>query len=185
MEIQLGDIVSIDVTCFVNGFFGDNCRTFVASNTDIESLKLMYVTKKALMESIAKVGPGVELCTIGNTIDQVVAPYNFGIVREYRGHGIGTSMHTLPLVKHYKNQDNFLLKEGMTFTIEPMITEGTRDCICWKDGWTIATKDNLRSAQYEHTILVTQHGAEVITPYEKEDEEIRELECAIGKENIR
>eukprot|EP01138_Halocafeteria_seosinensis_P014448 gb/GECG01014750.1/.p1 GENE.gb/GECG01014750.1/~~gb/GECG01014750.1/.p1 ORF type:complete len:314 (+),score=39.17 gb/GECG01014750.1/:1-942(+) len=175
VEVQLGDIVAIDVTCYVNGYFGDNCRTFIASDTDAESKQLMYATKKSLVDSIEKVGPGVELGVIGTTIDEVVSHYGYGIVREYQGHGIGTSMHTKPLVKHFRNSDKFVLEEGMTFTIEPMITEGSGSCYCWSDGWTIATRDDLRSAQYEHTVLVTNHGAEVLTAYEGEDVELQKL----------
>lgn len=99
-------------------------------------------------------------------IEDALAPHKFSAIREFVGHGIGTTFHTYPLVYHFRNASNFVLLPGMTFTIEPMVSEGRAEIIMWPDRWTVATADGSRSAQFEHTLLITDHGAEILTAYE-------------------
>lgn len=167
--IEAGDLVKLDVSCFVGGVHGDTCRTVIAGGpeaTDEAGRKLCTATKRALDETAALCGPGVPIRSIGHHIQSLVEAEGFASVREYSGHGIGQLFHTLPLVYHFKNDEPMLMRPGMTFTIEPMLVEGSPRVLCWPDNWTIVTADGKRAAQYEHTILITEHGHEVLTAYE-------------------
>jgi methionyl aminopeptidase len=164
--IEEGDVVSIDVSCYLNGYHGDNCRTFIAGEGSEEAKRLVEAARDALNESIPVVKPGAPLREIGRVIGEVCKRTGYESVRMFCGHGVGRTFHTQPLVYHYPCDTPFLLLPGMTFTIEPMITEGKQDIERWDDDWTIVTADGGLCAQFEHTLLVTDSGAEVLTRYE-------------------
>ncbi|MBW0088188.1 type I methionyl aminopeptidase [Pseudonocardia sp. KRD-184] len=162
--IQDGDIVNIDVTGFVGGVHGDTNATFLAGDVDEESRLLVERTREAMMRAIKAVRPGRELNVVGRVIESYAKRFGYGVVRDFTGHGIGRSFHSGLVVLHYDEPDvDTVLEEGMTFTIEPMITLGSIDYDIWSDGWTVVTKDRSRTAQFEHTILVTADGAEILT----------------------
>lgn len=170
-KLRSGDIINIDVTVIKDDFHGDTSMMFiVGKNTSPRNVNLCKCAQESLYEAIKIVKPGVNLTQIGLTIEDVVKKYDFSIVRDYCGHGIGRGFHEEPQVLHYKNNNNVLLQEGMTFTIEPMINAGTYRCkVDHKDGWTVYTADKQPSAQYEHTILVTKDGCEVLTLRDNEN----------------
>jgi methionyl aminopeptidase len=163
--IQDGDIVNIDVTGFVGGVHGDTNATFLAGDVDEESRLLVERTREAMMRAIKAVRPGRELNVVGRVIESYAKRFGYGVVRDFTGHGIGRSFHSGLVVLHYDEPSvDTVLEEGMTFTIEPMITLGSIDYDIWSDGWTVVTKDRSRTAQFEHTVLVTADGAEILTP---------------------
>lgn len=168
-KLRKGDIVKLDVSCYVGGVHGDTCRTFIAGGTDAldASGKHLVQSTKHMLDSAIKIcGPGVPIKAIGAHIGSLCDELRLENVDLFSGHGIGETFHTEPIVHHKRNESRYIMKPGMTFTIEPMITEGSGDVELWPDGWTVVTRDRGRSAQYEHTILITQHGAEVLTKYE-------------------
>lgn len=168
-NIVAGDLLKLDVSCYLNGVHGDTCRTVIAGGpeaTDEAGRRLFSTTKRALDGAIKLCGPGVPIREIGSFIHSLLDSEGFESVREYSGHGIGSLFHTHPLVKHFRNEERDIMRPGMTFTIEPMIVEGSARVRMWPDGWTIVTADGKRCAQFEHTILITEHGAEVLTAYE-------------------
>lgn len=160
-----GDIVNVDVTVIKDGWFGDTSRMFIVGEGSIAAKRLCATTFEAMWRGIVQVKPGVHLGDIGHTIQKFAEGLGFSIVREYCGHGIGQSFHEDPQVLHYGKPGTLQeLKPGMIFTIEPMINAGRREIkSSGTDGWTIVTKDRRLSAQWEHTILVTQTGFEVLT----------------------
>ncbi|MCX6465622.1 MAG: type I methionyl aminopeptidase [Pseudonocardiales bacterium] len=159
-----GDIVNIDVTAFVGGVHGDTNATFLAGDVDEESRLLVERTREATMRAIRAVRPGRELNVVGRVIESYARRFGYGVVRDFTGHGIGRSFHSGLVVLHYDAPDvHTMLEPGMTFTIEPMITLGTVDYDIWDDGWTVVTKDRARTAQFEHTVLVTADGVEILT----------------------
>ncbi|MCW5197756.1 type I methionyl aminopeptidase [Buchnera aphidicola (Chaitophorus viminalis)] len=163
-KIKNGDIINIDISIIKDGYFGDSSKMFFVGQCSSLAKKLCKITKKSLYEAIKIVKPNLPLRKIGKTIQKIAEKNNFSVVREYCGHGIGKNFHEEPYVLHYDNHDNtILLKQGMIFTIEPMINAGKKDIYCKKDKWTVKTKDNSLSAQYEHTILVTKNGYKVLT----------------------
>src|SRR4051812_36383825 len=162
--IQDGDIVNIDVTAFIGGVHGDTNATFLAGDVAEEDRLLVERTHEATMRAIKAVRPGRELNVVGRVIESYARRFGYGVVRDFTGHGIGRDFHSGLVVLHYEEPSvTTLLEEGMTFTIEPMITLGTVDYDMWDDGWTVLTKDRRRTAQFEHTILVTATGAEILT----------------------
>jgi methionyl aminopeptidase len=165
--LEQGDIVNCDVTIFLEGMHGDCSRTFFVGGADAvdpRTRELVAVTEAALQAGVAAVAPGRRVRDIGRAIEQVAGAHGFGIVRELVGHGIGEQFHGDPHVHHYDEPRNrVVLRPGMTFTIEPMLTEGLPDVQLWDDGWTIATIDGLPSAQFEHTVVVTDDGVRVLT----------------------
>ena len=162
--IEDGDIVNIDVTAFVGGVHGDTNATFLAGDVDEESRLLVERTREATMRAIRAVRPGRELNVVGRVIESYAKRFGYGVVRDFTGHGIGHSFHTGLVVLHYDEPKvQTVLEPGMTFTIEPMITLGTVDYDIWPDGWTVVTKDRRRTAQFEHTVLVTADGSEILT----------------------
>lgn len=168
--LEDGDIVNIDITVYVNGVHGDHSETFLVGNVDEESKLLVEKTKEAMWAGIKAVKPGLPINVVGKAIEKVIADTPFSVVRDYIGHGINQEFHTAPQVLHYYDPNQTtVIQKGMTFTIEPMINVGTYKGQTWKDGWTVVTKDKKRSAQFEHTLLVTETGAEVLTllPEEK------------------
>ncbi len=159
-----GDIVNIDVTAFVGGVHGDTNATFLAGDVDEESRLLVDRTREATARAIKAVRPGRELNVVGRVIESYARRFGYGVVRDFTGHGIGRSFHSGLVVLHYDAPDvDTMLEPGMTFTIEPMITLGSVDYDIWSDGWTVVTKDRARTAQFEHTVLVTADGVEVLT----------------------
>jgi methionyl aminopeptidase len=162
--LESGDIVNIDVTVFLDGMHGDTSATFLVGEVDPESLRLVNVTRECLQRGIAAVSPGRPINVIGKAIEAHASRNGFGVVRSYCGHGIGEHFHGSLQIPHtYEPRANTLMEPGMTFTIEPMITAGSPEDILWDDGWTAVTADGQRSAQFEHTIVVTDSGAEVLT----------------------
>jgi methionyl aminopeptidase len=159
-----GDIVNLDVTIFREGVHGDTNATFLVGNVDPESRRLVRVTRESLERGIEAVRPGRPFSDIGRAIQTHAEAEGFGVVRAFVGHGIGEQFHTdLHIPHYYEPRLTLPMEPGMTFTIEPMITMGSWDHRLWDDGWTAVTKDLRRTAQYEHTILVTDTGAEVLT----------------------
>ena len=159
-----GDIVNIDVTAFVGGVHGDTNATFLAGDVDEESRLLVERTREATARAIRAVRPGRPLNVVGRVIESYARRFGYGVVRDFTGHGIGRSFHSGLVVLHYDDPSvETVLEPGMTFTIEPMITLGSIDYDIWDDGWTVVTKDRSRTAQFEHTVLVTADGVEVLT----------------------
>jgi methionyl aminopeptidase len=164
--VEDGDIVNIDITAYLDGVHGDTNATFLAGDVDEESRLLVERTKEALDRGITAVRPGRRINVIGRVIEAYAARFGYGVVREFTGHGIGTAFHSGLIVPHYDDPaHDDLIEVGMTFTIEPMLNLGTHEWDMWDDGWTVVTKDRRRSAQFEHTLLVTPTGAEVLTTY--------------------
>ena len=158
-----GDIVSFDVSCFFGGVHGDNCGTVCVGEVDDAGVRLVNAAKEALDAGVAAAGPGRCLTEVGAAIHDVCDNYGYDSVRKYCGHGVFEDFHTEPYVKHFRNRDTLRLLPGMIFTIEPMVTEGSQSSITWKDNWTAATVDGGRAAQFEHTILITETGVEILT----------------------
>jgi methionyl aminopeptidase len=162
--IQQGDIVNIDVTAYIGGVHGDTNATFIAGDAAEEDRLLVERTREATMRAIKAVRPGRELNVVGRVIESYAKRFGYGVVRDFTGHGIGRSFHSGLVVLHYDEPNvHTVLEPGMTFTIEPMITLGTIDYDIWDDGWTVVTKDRARTAQFEHTVLVTADGVEILT----------------------
>lgn len=163
--LKNGDILNIDVTVILNGWYGDTSRMYTIGKIPVRAQKLIDATYESLMKSISAVKPGVKLYELGKIIEQTVTPFNFSVVKDFCGHGLGKEFHTPPMVLHYCNKfhGNIALKEGMFFTIEPMINAGKYDAKILDDGWTAITKDRKLSAQFEHSIGVTKDGCEIFT----------------------
>jgi methionyl aminopeptidase len=162
--INVGDIVNIDITGYINGVHGDTNATFLAGEVDEDSRLLVERTHEAMMRGIKAVAPGRPLNAVGRVIESYARRFGYGVVRDFTGHGIGTNFHSGLIVPHYDEpRTDVIMEPGMTFTIEPMLTLGTIDYDIWPDGWTAVTKDRKRTAQFEHTILVTDDGYEILT----------------------
>jgi methionyl aminopeptidase len=162
--LEDGDIVKIDVTAYIGGVHGDTCATFFCGEVDEASRLLTERTREALVRAIKAVKPGREVNVIGRVIESYVMRFEYGVVREYTGHGVHTAFHSGLVIPHYDEPGyDTVIKSGMTFTIEPMITLGRGDWYMWDDGWTVLTADGSRCAQFEHTMVVTENGAEVLT----------------------
>ncbi len=163
--LQDGDIVNLDVTCFVGGVHGDTNATFFVGEVDDESRRLVACAEEAMWRGIEAVAPGRPLYEIGKAIDAVAKRQRFGVVRAFIGHGIGQQFHTdIQVLHYYDPRASMIMRPGMTFTIEPMINAGVwQHRMAFDDGWTAVTADGRRSAQFEHTCLVTDDGVEVLT----------------------
>jgi methionyl aminopeptidase len=159
-----GDIVNVDITAFIGGVHGDTNATFPAGNVDEESRLLIERTREAMMRGIRAVAPGRPLNAIGRVIESYARRFGYGVVRDFTGHGIGTTFHSGLIVPHFDDPDvSVIMEQGMTFTIEPMLTLGSISYDIWPDGWTAVTKDRKRTAQFEHTLVVTSDGYEILT----------------------
>ncbi|MER6945461.1 type I methionyl aminopeptidase [Nonomuraea sp. NPDC000554] len=159
-----GDIVNVDITAFIGGVHGDTDATFLVGEVDEESRLLVERTREAMMRAIKAVAPGRQLNVVGRVIEAYAKRFGYGVVRDFTGHGIGTSFHSGLMVPHYDDPSlRVELVQGMTFTIEPMLTLGTIEYDIWPDKWTAVTKDRKRTAQFEHTIVVTDTGSEILT----------------------
>jgi methionyl aminopeptidase len=162
--LKRGDIVNLDITVIKNGFHGDTSMMFHIGETGVLAKRLVDATRSAMIEGIRQVRPGARLGDIGHAVQSYAEAQGFSVVREYCGHGIGRRFHEDPQVLHYGKPGTGLeLEAGMTFTIEPMLNAGRADVKLLPDGWTVVTKDHSLSAQWEHTILVTDTGYEVLT----------------------
>ncbi|MDO4429907.1 MAG: type I methionyl aminopeptidase [Lonepinella koalarum] len=169
--LKNGDILNIDVTVIKDGYFGDNSKMFIVGETNIRSQKLVEAAQEALYVGLRVVKPGIRLREIGRAVQQYTEAQGFSVVREYCGHGIGDQFHSEPQVLHYYGDDGgVILQKGMVFTIEPMINAGKKEVRLMGDGWTVKTKDRSHSAQFEHQIVVTDNGCEVMTIREEEIE---------------
>ncbi|MEV4070674.1 type I methionyl aminopeptidase [Nonomuraea fuscirosea] len=159
-----GDIVNVDITAYIGGVHGDTDATYLAGEVDEESRLLVERTREAMMRAIRAVAPGRQLNVVGRVIEAYAKRFGYGVVRDFTGHGIGTSFHSGLMVPHYDDPSlRVELVPGMTFTIEPMLTLGTIEYEIWPDKWTAVTKDRKRTAQFEHTIVVTDTGSEILT----------------------
>jgi methionyl aminopeptidase len=162
--LQEGDIINIDVTVNLNGYHGDTSRMFAVGKIGVAAQKLINATYEALMTAISILNPGITLGDIGHTIQSYVEPKGYSVVRDFCGHGIGTAMHHEPEVLHYgKPGTGHVLQPGFFFTIEPMINQGRSDVKILADGWTAVTRDRSLSAQWEHTLGITEDGYEIFT----------------------
>uniref|UniRef100_A0A7V4NDE7 Methionine aminopeptidase n=1 Tax=Fervidobacterium pennivorans TaxID=93466 RepID=A0A7V4NDE7_FERPE len=159
-----GDIVSVDVGAIYEGYYGDGAATFIVGSTDETGQKLVEVTKQSLMRAIELIRPGVRLGDVSYEIQSYVESHGFNVVRDFVGHGVGKQLHEDPQVPNYgKPGTGLVLKAGMTLAIEPMVTEGGWHVVVLEDGWTVVTVDGKRAAHFEHTIVITENGCEVLT----------------------
>ena len=171
--LKEGDIINIDVTVIKDGFHGDTSRMYIVGKPSVKAQRLVDVTREAMFQAIRIVRPGTTLGDIGHAIQKYVEAERFSVVREYCGHGIGRIYHEDPQVLHYGVPGTGLrLEKGMTFTIEPMVNEGARHTRLMPDGWTVVTKDRSLSAQWEHTIAVTDNGVEILTRVPGDDNDL-------------
>ncbi|NUW40125.1 type I methionyl aminopeptidase [Nonomuraea rhodomycinica] len=162
--LREGDIVNVDITAYIGGVHGDTDATYLVGEVDEESRLLVERTREAMMRAIKAVAPGRQLNVVGRVIEAYAKRFGYGVVRDFTGHGIGTTFHSGLMVPHYDDPSlRVELVPGMTFTIEPMLTLGTIEYDIWPDGWTAVTKDRKRTAQFEHTIVVTETGSEILT----------------------
>ena len=164
--LEDGDIVNIDITAYIGGVHGDTDATYLCGDVDEESRLLVERTHEAMMRGIKAAMPGRELNVIGRVIQSYARRFGYGVVRDFTGHGIGRMFHSGLIVPHYDAAPSYstLIEPGMTFTIEPMLNlGGGHEWEMWDDGWTVVTKDRRRSAQFEHTILITDSGNEILT----------------------
>jgi methionyl aminopeptidase len=207
--LQLGDVVSFDVSCFHKGVHGDNCATIIVGDDDrnygtseqpppqddnnspgvdwrgvpyrthfadtpthdhfLRARRLVSAAREALYAGIHACRPGGCLTAVGAAIHNVADHYGYGTVEKYRGHGICSEFHCPPFVKHFRNEERIELRPGLIFTIEPMLTEHSAECMEWEDGWTVSTVDGGLAAQFEHTVYISQHGVEILTVSGDED----------------
>lgn len=160
-----GDIVNLDITAYVDGVHGDHNRTFLVGEVDEQSRLLVERTHEAMMRGIKVVKPGRPINVIGRAIASYAKRFGYGVVREFIGHGVGKAFHTGLVIPHYDAAPDYAqpMEPGMVFTIEPMLTLGTRHFDMWSDGWTAVTRDRKRTAQFEHTLVVTDAGADILT----------------------
>jgi methionyl aminopeptidase len=159
-----GDIINIDITVYFEGFHGDTSRTIGVGNVDKQGLDLIQNNKSALELTIETIKPGESFSKIGQVIHDYADRFNYSVDQNFCGHGIGKLFHQPPLILHYRNNQDAIMKPGMVFTIEPIFCQGSMfGYLKWPDGWTVVSKDGSRSAQHEHTILVTESGSKVLT----------------------
>lgn len=163
--LQEGDILNVDITAYKDGFHGDSNKTFQIGEVSPEISQLVDRTRQALDRAIAVVMPGRPVNVIGRTIESYAKRFNYGVVRDFTGHGIGEAFHSGLVIPHYDAAPNYsnTMEVGMVFTIEPMLTLGTHEWDMWPDNWTVTTKDKSITAQFEHTLVVTESGAEILT----------------------
>ncbi|WP_431951698.1 type I methionyl aminopeptidase [Actinacidiphila sp. bgisy167] len=163
-ELRDGDIVNLDVTAYIHGVHGDTNATYLVGEVAEESRLLVERTRESLSRAIKAVKPGRQINVIGRVIESYAKRFGYGVVRDFTGHGINTAFHSGLIIPHYDDpRATTVMRPGMTFTIEPMLTLGTHEYEIWDDGWTVVTKDRKRTAQFEHTLVVTDTGAEVLT----------------------
>ncbi|MED6185892.1 Methionine aminopeptidase 1B, chloroplastic [Stylosanthes scabra] len=162
-QLQNGDIINIDVTVYLNGYHGDTSKTFFCGEVSDEMKNLVVVTQECLEKGIAVCKDGAPFRKIGKRISEHAAKYGYGVVERFVGHGVGKVFHSEPIILHHRNDGPGCMVEGQTFTIEPILTLGSIDAVTWPDNWTTVTADGSPAAQFEHTILITRTGAEILT----------------------
>ena len=164
-RLEDGDIVNIDITAFIGGVHGDTDATYLVGEVDEESRLLVERTHEAMMRGIKAVAPGRPINVIGRVISSYARRFGYGVVRDFTGHGIAEAFHSGLIIPHYDAAPSYatVMQPGMTFTIEPMLNLGTHEWDMWDDGWTVVTRDRRRSAQFEHTLVVTETGSEILT----------------------
>lgn len=164
-ELHDGDIVNIDITAYKDGVHGDLNRTFLVGDVDEESRLLVERTEECLRRAINVVKPGRQINVIGRAIESYARRFGYGVVRDFTGHGVGEAFHSGLIIPHYDAAPAYdqVMEPGLTFTIEPMLTLGTVAWDMWEDNWTVVTKDHRRTAQFEHTLVVTETGADILT----------------------
>ena len=162
--LEDGDLLNIDISAFIGGVHGDTNGTVLVGEGSEELANLVSRTKEAMNRGINAAMPGRQVNIIGRAIETYAKRYNYGVVKEFTGHGVGPSFHTGLIIPHYDDPEyDNLIEVGMVFTVEPMITLGAADWDMWQDGWTVTTKDKQHTAQFEHTILITEDGPEILT----------------------
>lgn len=162
--LQDGDLVNIDVTAYLDGYHGDLNHTFVVGEAGDETRLLVERTREALARGIRAVAPGRQVNVIGRAIESYARRFGYGVVRDYTGHGVGRAFHTGLVIPHFDDPNaTTVIEPGMVFTIEPMLTLGTIEWDLWDDDWTVVTRDRSLTAQFEHTLVVTERGAEILT----------------------
>ncbi|MDF8263443.1 type I methionyl aminopeptidase [Luteipulveratus flavus] len=163
--LQDGDIVKVDITVYKDGVHGDNCATFLVGDVDEESRLLVERTEEAMRRGIKAAMPGRQVNVIGRVIEKYAKRFGYGVVRDYTGHGIGTTFHSGLVIPHYDAAPAYdqVIEPGMTFTVEPMLNLGGPSWNLWDDGWTVVTADGSRSAQFENTVLITPTGPQILT----------------------
>lgn len=163
--LEEGDIVNVDITAYRYGVHGDTCAMFGVGQIDEESQLLIDRTRNALNRGLKAIAPGREINVIGRVIESYAKRFDYGVVRDYTGHGVGEAFHSGLIVPHYDAAPNYntVMEVGMVFTVEPMLTLGTIEWDQWEDGWTIVTRDRSRTAQFEHTVAVTEDGYRILT----------------------
>ena len=163
--LEDGDILNIDITAYIDGIHGDSNQTFLVGEVKPEVAELVERTREALARGIAVVAPGRSVNLIGRAIESYAKRFNYGVVRDFTGHGIGEAFHSGLIIPHYDSAPKYSdeMQVGMVFTIEPMLTLGTYQWDMWADGWTVVTKDKSITAQFEHTLVVTETGADILT----------------------
>ncbi len=160
-----GDIINLDVTAYIDGVHGDTNATYGVGQIDEQSALLIERTRNSMMRAIKAVRPGREVNVLGRVIESYAKRFDYGVVRDYTGHGVGEAFHSGLIIPHYDSAPLYdtVMEVGMVFTIEPMLTLGTIEWEQWDDGWTVVTKDRSRTAQFEHTLVVTEDGADILT----------------------
>ncbi|XP_057611462.1 methionine aminopeptidase 1D, mitochondrial isoform X2 [Chionomys nivalis] len=166
--LQDGDIINIDVTVYYSGYHGDTSETFLVGNVDERGKKLVEVARRCRDEAIAACRTGAPFSVIGNTISRITHQHGLQVCPHFVGHGIGSYFHGHPEIWHHANDNDLPMEEGMAFTIEPIITEGSPEFKVLEDEWTVVSLDNQRSAQFEHTVLITARGVEILTKLPQE-----------------
>ncbi|QPK82024.1 type I methionyl aminopeptidase [Schaalia sp. ZJ405] len=163
--LEDGDIINVDITAYIDGVHGDTCAMFEVGTVDDESRLLIERTREAMMRGIKAIRPGREINVIGRVIEKYAARFDYGVVRDYTGHGVGEAFHSGLIVPHYDAAPAYdlVMEPGMVFTVEPMLTLGAVEWEQWDDGWTVVTADRSRTAQFEHTVVVTEDGADILT----------------------
>lgn len=163
--LQEGDIVNVDITAYLNGVHGDTNATFIVGEASPEITDLVERTREAMNRGMKAVAPGRQVNVIGRAIESYARRFEYGVVRDFTGHGVGPAFHSGLVIPHYDAAPQFdtVIETGMVFTIEPMLTLGTHEWEMWNDGWTVTTKDRSITAQFEHTMAVTERGVDVLT----------------------
>jgi len=159
-----GDLVNVDISAYIDGVHGDTNGTVIVGEAPEELSLLVERTREAMMRGIRAALPGRQVNIVGRAIEAYAKRFGYGVVREFTGHGVGTSFHTGLIIPHYDDPEyDTVIEPGMVFTVEPMLTLGAADWDMWEDGWTVTTKDKKHTAQFEHTILITENGPEILT----------------------
>jgi methionyl aminopeptidase len=163
--IEDGDIVNIDITAYLDGVHGDSNRTFIAGEAPDDVRLLVERTEESLRRGIKSVAPGRQVNVIGRAIESYAKRFGYGVIRDFTGHGVGRAFHSGLIIPHYDSAPQYdtVMEVGMVFTIEPMLTLGTHEWDMWSDDWTVTTKDKSMTAQFEHTLVVTESGADILT----------------------